>query len=208
MSVNVCVVEGLGCWHRDCLQEAAVPGGAPLADALRSLPVCCEAGRQARTHLHAHTLARGRSGAGRSPGERSSEMRERGREAWRDGGGSSAESSTFPQSGDLTHGSHTFLSTAADRASALRERRERREREREEGSTLGACKQYGVMEDRQCVSVFACAPYVCVLTCVCLMHQCLTLPQPRLACQTESVSDTQKLAGRAMSRRAEDRHHR
>ena len=186
MSVNMCVVEELGCWHRDCLQEAAVPGGAPLADAPRSLPVCCEAGRHARTHSHAHTLARGRSGAGRSPGERSSEMRERGRESWREvereGGGSSAESSTFPQSGDLTHGSHTFLSPAADRASALGERRERREREREEGSTLGACKQYGVMEDRQCVSVFACAPYVCVsacvcvLTCVCLMRQCLTLP--------------------------------
>lgn len=52
-------------------------------------------------------------------------MRERGREAEREGGGSSAESSTFPQSGDLTHGSHTFLSPAADHAPALREKRER-----------------------------------------------------------------------------------
>lgn len=53
--VCVCVLWRTWCWHRNCLQEAAVPGGAPLADALCSLPVCCEAGRHAHTHLHAHT---------------------------------------------------------------------------------------------------------------------------------------------------------
>ncbi len=61
------------------------------------------------------------------------------------------------------------------------------EGEREEGSTLGARKQYGVMEYRECVSVYACALSVgvCVLTYVCLMPQCLTLSQPHLACQAE-----------------------
>ena len=154
------------CWHRNCLQEAAVPGGAPLADS--PLTSCVLRGRQARaqthTHLHAHTLAQGWSGAGRSPGERSNEMRERGREAWREGGGSSAESSTFPQSGDLTHGSHTFLSPAADRASALREKRERereRKRERErERFLIHAGKQHSYRRHGVCLCSHV--PCVCV----------------------------------------------
>lgn len=156
--VCVCVLWRTWCWHRNCLQEAAVPGGAPLADALCSLPVCCEAGRHAHTHLHAHTLTQGCSGAGRSPGERSNKMRERGREEEREGGGSSAESSTFPQSGDLTHGSHTFLSPAADRASALRERREReRERKTPPSALANNMELWKTGSVRLCLHV----PFVC-----------------------------------------------
>lgn len=70
----------------------------------------------------------------------------------RAGGGSSAESSTFPQSGDLTHGSHTFLSPAADRASALRERRER-ERGRFHPCCLQTIQSYG--GQAACACVFA-----------------------------------------------------
>lgn len=111
-------------------------------------------------------------------------MRERGREAEREGGGSSAESSTFPQSGDLTHGSHTFLSPAADHAPALREKRET---DREEGSTPGACKQYRVMEGRECVSLSAglhVPPQVC-------FNMCLP-PAPALNPFTAGSSDCQQ----------------
>ena len=136
----------------------------PLADALDSLPVCCEAGRhtQNHTHMHARTHTQGWSGAGRSPGERSNKLRERvrhaGKERGREEGGSSAESSTFPQSGDLTHGSHTFLSPAAGRAPALRERRERERGTPRQGRLPLWCLQYVHMYPA-CVCFNMCLPH-------------------------------------------------
>lgn len=85
----------------------------------------------------------GRRGAGRSPGE--CQRRKRWRERAREGGEgeSSAESSTFPQSGDLTHGSHTFHSlwpvgpepVLSVRSTAWRRRGE----ERGKGGGKGTC---------------------------------------------------------------------
>lgn len=72
----MCVLWRTRCWHRNCLQEAAVPGGAPLAGDLHSLPVCCEAGTRAHTCMHAH-LHRVAAGQGArlvsGPGKRESE---------------------------------------------------------------------------------------------------------------------------------------
>lgn len=165
----MCVLWRAWCWHRNCLQEVAVPGGDLLADAFLSLPVCCEEGRHVHKHtcMHRHTLTQGWSGAGRSHGELSNEMRESkgGRHGGKEGGGSSAESSTFPQSGDLTHGSHTFLSPAADRAPALRERREREgDGKRERKLSPLSLTNNTVMEGKE--SLFTCG------TCVCF-HMCL-----------------------------------
>lgn len=130
----------------------------PLADTLSSLPVCWEADSHTHKHTHADTYSHS-DGAGQSARlESSNEMRERGRrEGRRVGGGSSAESSTFPQPGDLTHGSHTFLSPAAGRAQALREAGRGRNRPHAFGGE-GACSD-----------VF----HICVsLTCA---SRCLTL---------------------------------
>lgn len=191
MSANVCVLLRAWCWHRNCLQETAVPGGAPLADSLRSLPVCCEAGRHA--HKHTHTLACTHTRVGLERGRalawRTVQRNERVREGGMEGGRREfSREQHFP----TVWGFDTWLShipQPCGRPSIGTQRKEG-ETEREEGSTLGACKQYRVMEDRECVSVFACALRMCVLTCVCLMHQCLTLSQPHLACQAQSVSDT------------------
>ncbi len=216
VSVNVCVLWRAWCWHRNCLQEAAVPGGAPLADALRSLPVCSEAGRHARTHIHTHTLScthtrtgleRGRALAWRAV-QRNERAREGGMEGGREGGRREfSREQHFP----TVWGFDTWLShipqpcgrPSIGTQGEEGERERERQRVREEGSTLGACEQYGVMEGRECGSVCACALRVFVLTCVCLMHRCLTLSQPPLARQT--VSDTQKLAGRETGHQAEDR---
>lgn len=117
-------------------------------------------------------------------------MSERGREACREGGGSSAESSTFPQSGDLTHGSHTFLSPAA--TAHQHSGRERQEGGREKTGS----KQHSYGRQRVCDGLWmwaACG----FLTCVCLM-QPRTSGEIRRSCVSfvsDSVGDSTELAG-------------
>lgn len=156
----VCVLWRTLCWHRNCLQEAAVPGGAPLADALCSLPVCCKAGRHTHTHLHTHTPAQGCGGAGCSPGERSNKMRvrEEGTEGRREGGRREfSREQHFP----TVWGFDTWLSHIPQPCGRPSISTQRKEGEREEGSTLARLQtiwSYG----RQGVCVCVCMCPLCV----------------------------------------------
>lgn len=144
--------------------------------------------KHARTLTHACTHTRAGSERGRALAWRAVQRNEREREGSRKGGRREfSREQHFP----TVWGFDTWLSHIPQPCGRPRTgtqgKEGERETDREEGSTPGACKQYRVMEGRECVSLSACLhvpPRVC-------FNMCLP-PAPALNPFTAGSSDRQQ----------------